>query len=108
MKGASLSLSFTIVQMSFCIERSIHWRPNASIPAPIFYFSFFLQDTLDWAPRKKKPKVGVPRNKCSHKQALCILKCLPLVEEKIPHVTSPSTALQMLAQVFMVLIHAHF
>jgi hypothetical protein len=27
---------------------------------------------------EKKPKVGVSRNKCSHKQALCILKCLAL------------------------------
>jgi hypothetical protein len=57
---------------------------------------------LDWAPWKKKPKVGVSRNKCSHKQALCIFKCLPFVEEKFLHVTCPSTALQMLAQVFMV------
>jgi len=83
------------VQLSFCIERSIHWRPNGLIPAPIFYFLIFLQDTLDWAPRKKNPKVGVLRNKCSHKQALCILKCLPFIEEKIPHVTCPSTVLQM-------------
>jgi hypothetical protein len=39
---------------------------------------------------KKKPKVGVSRNKCSHKQTLCILKCLPFIEEKIPHATCPS------------------
>jgi hypothetical protein len=94
--------------MSFFIERSIYWRPYGLIPAPILYFLIFLQDTLDWAPQEKKPKVGVSRNKCSHKKALCILKCLPFVEEKFPHVTCPSIALQMLAQVFMVLIHAHF
>jgi hypothetical protein len=57
---------------------------------------------------EKKQKTGVSRNKCSHKQALCILKCLPFINEKISHVTCPSIALQMLAQVFMVLSHAHF
>jgi hypothetical protein len=62
--------------MSFFIERSIYWKPDALISATIFYFLIFLQETLDWAPQKKKPKVGVSRNKCSHKQALCILKCL--------------------------------
>jgi hypothetical protein len=72
------------------------------MPAPTFYFLIFLQDTLDWAPWKKKPKVGDSRNKCSHKRALCIFKCLPFVEEKFMHVTCPSTALQMLAQVYMV------
>jgi len=79
--------------MSFFIERSIYWKLDALIPALIFLFSDFLQDTLDWAPRKKKPKEGVSRNKCSHKHALCILKCLSLGEEKIPHLTCPSTAL---------------
>jgi len=79
--------------MSFFIERSIYWKPDALIPATIFYFLIFLQETLDWAPQKKKPKVGVSRNKCSHKQALCILKCLPFVEENFSHVTCPSTAL---------------
>jgi hypothetical protein len=57
MKGASLSLLYYwIVQLSLCIERSIHWRPNALILAPIFDFLIFLQDTLDWAPWKKNQK----------------------------------------------------
>jgi len=57
MKGASLSfLYYWIVQMSFFIERSIDWRPNGLIPALIFYLLIFLQDTLDWAPRKKNQK----------------------------------------------------
>jgi hypothetical protein len=51
-------LYYWIVQMSFCIERSIHWRPNVLIPTPIFYFLIFLHDTLDWAPRKKETKSG--------------------------------------------------
>jgi hypothetical protein len=54
MKGVSLSLLYYwIVQMSFFIERSIYWRLDALIPALIFDFLIFLQDTLDWAPWKK-------------------------------------------------------
>jgi len=73
-----------------------------------FLFADFFAGYIGLGTTEKKPKVGVSRNKCSHKQALCILKCLPFVEEKFPHITCPSTTLQMLAQVFMVLIHAHF
>jgi hypothetical protein len=51
----TLSLYYWIVQMSFFIERSIYWRPDALIPAPI-YFLIFLQDTLDWASLKKNQK----------------------------------------------------
>jgi len=89
----SLSLYYWIVQMSFFTERSIYWRPDALIPAPIFCRIHWI-----WAPLK----VGVSRNKCSDKRGIMYLKCLPFVEEKFLHVTCPSTALQMLAQVFMV------
>jgi hypothetical protein len=51
-----LSLYYWIVQMSLFIERSIYWRPDALIPAPIFYFLIFLQDTVDWALQKKNQK----------------------------------------------------
>jgi len=79
--------------MSFFIERSIYWKLDALIPALIFYFLIFCR--IHWIGHhgKKKPKEGVSRNKCSHKHALCILKCLSLGEEKIPHLTCPSTAL---------------
>jgi hypothetical protein len=90
MKGASLSLLYYwIVQMPFFIERSIYWRLDALIPAPIFYFLIFLQDTLDWTPQKKNQKWVFQETNAHIKQALCILKCLPFVEEKIPHITWP-------------------
>jgi hypothetical protein len=67
-----------------------------------FLFSDFFAGYIGLGTMEKKTKVAVSRNKCSHKQALCIFKCLPFVEEKFLYVTCPSTALQMLAQVFMV------
>jgi hypothetical protein len=73
-----------------------------------FLFSDCFAGYIGLGTTEKKPKVSVSRNKCSHKQALCIFKCLPFIKEKFPHGTCSSIALQMLAQVFMVLIHAHF
>jgi hypothetical protein len=109
MKGASLSLLYYwIVEMSFFTVGSRYWRPNALMPAPIFNFLIFWQDILDWTPRNKNQKWVFQETNAHIKQALCILKCLPFVEEKFPHITCPSTTLQMLAHVFMVLIHAHF
>jgi hypothetical protein len=96
-----------------CADVIFHWKINiletwcfntcTNLLLLLFFARYIRLGTTE-----KKPKVGVSRNKCSHKQALCILKCLPFIKEKFPHVTRSSTALQMLAPFFMVLIHAHF
>ncbi len=108
LKGASLS-----PLLLDCAHVILHWKIDTFetwcfITCTDFLFSDFFAGYIGLGTTEKKPKVGVSRNKCSHKQALCILKCLPFLGQKFLHITCPSTTLQMLAQVFMVLIHAHF
>ncbi len=104
---------FTLTPLLFnCADVILHWKINIletwCFNTCTDLFSDFFAGYIGLGITEKKPKVGVSRNKCSQKRALCILKCLPFVEEILLHVTCPSTALQMVAQVCMVLIHAHF
>jgi hypothetical protein len=66
MKGASLSLVYYwIVQMSFFIERSIYWGPDALILVQIFLFSdFFCR--IHWIGHHGKKT----KNGCFKKQML--------------------------------------
>jgi hypothetical protein len=66
--------------MSFFTERSIYWRPDALIPAPIFCRIHWI-----WAPLK----VGVSRNKCSDKRGIMYFEMLALRRGKISTCNMP-------------------